>query len=317
MIVLKDAQIPEIGPVAATVGFFDGVHKGHRFLIDELKKTAATRGLPAVVVTFPEHPRAVLHADYQPKLLNSFDEKLEQLSATGVDYCLVVPFTPELAQLSAREFITEVLHRRFRVQTLLTGYDHRFGHNRTDGFEAYEAYGRECGVEVRQAPAFDNGRIRVSSSEIRSELAAGRIARANELLTYPYRLKGTIVPGHQLGRTLGFPTANLRVDEPFKVIPGMGSYAVRVETGGMLYDGMLYIGNRPTVNNDPSLSLEVHLIDFRGDLYRREIELFFIDYIRGSIRFDSLEALRRQLVNDRETATALLKKNDSPYGNVL
>lgn len=306
MIVINDTQtIPPQG-MAATIGFFDGVHLGHRFLIDELKQTAAARNLPAAVITFPEHPRTVLHSDYQPKLLNSFEEKIELLGGTGIDYCIVLPFTPELSRLSAQAFIEEVVSHRYRVKTLLTGYDHRFGYNRTDGFEQYTAYGKGCGVEVLRAPAFDAGRIRVSSSEIRAQLAAGNIRKANELLTYPYRLKGTIIAGNQIGRTIGFPTANIRVDEPFKVIPGIGIYAVRVSVNGTYYPGMLYIGNRPTLNCDNAISLEVNILNFSGDLYNREIDVFFEHYIRENRKFGSLDDLKQQLIKDREQVLSLL-----------
>lgn len=306
MIVINDIQtIPPQG-LAATIGFFDGVHLGHRFLIDELKRTAAARNLPSAVITFPEHPRTVLHSDYQPKLLNSFEEKIDLLGGTGIDYCIVLPFTPELSRLPAQAFIEEVVSRRYRVNTLLTGYDHRFGHNRTDGFEQYRTYGKACGVEVLRAPAFDAGRIRVSSSEIRAQLAARNIRQANEFLTYPYRIKGSIIAGNQIGRTIGFPTANIRVDEPFKVIPGIGIYAVRVAVNGEKYPGMLYIGNRPTLSNDNAISLEVNILNFSGNLYNREIEVFFEEYIRENRKFDSLEELKQQLTRDREQALSLL-----------
>ncbi|MCC8171109.1 MAG: riboflavin biosynthesis protein RibF [Parabacteroides sp.] len=306
MIVINDIQtIPPQG-TAATIGFFDGVHLGHRFLIDELKRTAAARNLPSAVITFPQHPRTVLHSDYQPKLLNSFEEKIELLGGTGIDYCIVLPFTPELSRLSAQAFIEDVVSRRYRVKTLLTGYDHRFGHNRTDGFEQYTAYGKACGVEVLRAPAFDAGRIRVSSSEVRAQLAAGNIRKANELLTYPYRLKGTIIVGNQIGRTLGFPTANIRIDEPFKVIPGIGIYAVRVSVDGEEYPGMLYIGNRPTLNRDNSISLEVNILNFSGNLYNRQIEVSFEEYIRENRKFGSLDELKQQLARDREQVLSLL-----------
>lgn len=306
MIVINDIQtIPPQG-LAATIGFFDGVHLGHRFLIDELKRTAAARNLPSAVITFPEHPRTVLHSDYQPKLLNSFEGKIDLLGGTGIDYCIVLPFTPELSRLPAQAFIEEVVSRRYRVNTLLTGYDHRFGHNRTDGFEQYRTYGKACGVEVLRAPAFDAGRIRVSSSEIRAQLAARNIRQANEFLTYPYRIKGSIIAGNQIGRTIGFPTANIRVDEPFKVIPGIGIYAVRVVVNGEKYPGMLYIGNRPTLSNDNAISLEVNILNFSGNLYNREIEVFFEEYIRENRKFDSLEELKQQLTRDREQALSLL-----------
>lgn len=306
MIVINDIQtIPPQG-LAATIGFFDGVHLGHRFLIDELKRTAAARNLPSAVITFPEHPRTVLHSDYQPRLLNSFEEKIDLLGGTGIDYCIVLPFTPELSRLPAQAFIEDVVSRRYRVNTLLTGYDHRFGHNRTDGFEQYRTYGKACGVEVLRAPAFDAGRIRVSSSEIRAQLAARNIRQANEFLTYPYRIKGTIIAGNQIGRTIGFPTANIRVDEPFKVIPGIGIYAVRVAVNGEKYPGMLYIGNRPTLSDDNAISLEVNILNFSGNLYNREIEVFFEEYIRENRKFGSLDELKQQLARDREQALSLL-----------
>ncbi len=306
MIVINDTQtIPPQG-LAATIGFFDGVHLGHRFLIDELKRTAAARNLPSAVITFPEHPRTVLHSDYQPKLLNSFEEKIELLGGTGIDYGIVLPFTPELSRLSAQAFIEEVVSRRYGVKALLTGYDHRFGHNRTDGFEQYTAYGKACGVEVLRVPAFDAGRIRVSSSEIRAQLAARNIRQANEFLTYPYRIKGTIIAGNQIGRTIGFPTANIRVDEPFKVIPGIGIYAVRVAVDGEKYPGMLYIGDRPTLSNDNAISMEVNILNFSGNLYNREIEVFFEEYIRDNRKFGSLDELKQQLTRDREQVLSLL-----------
>lgn len=306
MIVVKDAQTLKGQPVAATIGFFDGVHSGHRFLINELKKIACERKLPTAVITFPEHPRAVLHADYQPKLLNSFEEKITQLATTGVDYCIVLPFTPELSRLSAQSFICDILHCQFNVQTLLTGYDHRFGYNRSDGFEQYVHYGKECGVEVIRASVFKGKNTHISSSEIRKQLAAGHVEQANRLLTYPYMLKGTIVAGHQVGRTIGFPTANIRVDEPFKILPGIGIYAVRVILEGISYKGMLYIGYRPTINNDNDISMEVNIFDFTGDIYNREIEVSFEHYVRDDVKFNSLEELKQQLAKDRETVLSLL-----------
>ena len=283
MIVVRDFDRLKGKELVATIGFFDGVHLGHRFLIDEMKEIAKARNLPSAVITFPEHPRAVLHADYQPKLLNSFEEKLQQLETTGVDYCIVLDFTIELSRLSAKEFITSILAKSLHVKTLLIGYDHRFGHDRTDGFEQY-----------------------VSSSEIRKLLQAGNVAEAAYLLTYPYQLLGHIVSGYKVGRTLGFPTANIRVDEPFKVIPGIGVYAVWVEVEGERYKGMLYIGDRPTLNNGKDISMEVNILDFSGDIYNDSIRVSFVQYVRGDIKFDSLEELKAQLEKDRCTVNNLL-----------
>ena len=303
--------------LVATIGFFDGVHLGHRFLIDEMKEIAKARNLPSAVITFPEHPRAVLHADYQPKLLNSFEEKLQQLETTGVDYCIVLDFTIELSRLSAKEFITSILAKSLHVKTLLIGYDHRFGHNRSEGFEDYVRYGKEIGIEVIRAKAYtsnieignepyDEVNTAVSSSEIRKLLQAGNVAEAAYLLTYPYQLLGHIVSGYKVGRTLGFPTANIRVDEPFKVIPGIGVYAVWVEVEGERYKGMLYIGDRPTLNNGKDISMEVNILDFSGDIYNDSIRVSFVQYVRRDIKFDSLEELKAQLEKDRCTVNNLL-----------
>ena len=258
------------------------------------------------MITFPEHPRAVLHSDYQPKLLNSFEEKLEQLASTGIDYCIVLDFTVELSHLTAREFISNVLADKLHVETLLIGYDHRFGHDRTDGFEQYVTYGAACEMEVVKASPYDEGRTAVSSSEIRKLLTECRVEEANKLLTYPYQLRGTIVNGYKVGRKLGFPTANIQVDEPFKIVPGIGVYAVWVYLNGEKYKGMLYIGDRPTLDNGNNITLEVNILDFSGDIYNNEITVAFIYYVRGDIKFGSLEELKEQLGKDRDTVGKLL-----------
>lgn len=306
MIIVKDTEILKGEKLAATIGFFDGVHLGHRFLINELKEVAHNRNLPSAVITFPEHPRAVLHSDYQPKLLNSFEEKLTHLASTGIDYCIVLDFTPELSQLTACEFITEILSEQLHVNTLLIGYDHRFGHNRQDGFQQYKIYGANGGMKVLKATEYTEGEAAVSSSEIRKLLTRGCIEEANRLLTYPYQLKGKIVNGYKIGRELGFPTANIRVDEPFKIIPGSGVYAVWVYLEEKRYKGMLYIGDRPTFTDDKKRSLEVNILDFCDDIYNKEITVSFIRYMRGDIKFNSLNELKVQLERDREAVNNLL-----------
>lgn len=311
MIVVRDTGLLQGKELAATIGFFDGVHLGHRFLIEEMKEIARQQNLPSAVITFPEHPRTVLQTDYQPKLLNSFEEKVQQLASTGIDYCIVLDFTVALSQLTAREFISTVLAEQFHVKTLLIGYDHRFGRDRADGFEQYVCYGAECGMEVIQATPYEGGRITVSSSEIRRLLAGGRVKEAADLLTYPYQLKGKIVSGYKVGRTLGFPTANIQVEEPFKVIPGIGVYAVWVYLDGKRYKGMLYIGARPTLNNGDHVTLEVNILHFSGDIYQEEITVAFIQPIREDIKFASLDELRAQLARDRETVDRLLPEDTS------
>lgn len=306
MIVIRDTELLKGKRLAATIGFFDGVHLGHRFLINELKEVAQVRGLPSAVITFPEHPRAVLQSDYQPKLLNSFEEKLELLASTGIDYCIVLDFTVELSRLTAREFISDILAGYFHAEALLIGYDHRFGRDRRDGFEQYVAYGAACGMEVIKASPYDEGRTVVSSSEIRKMLTECRVSDAAHLLTYPYQLQGTIVNGYKVGRKLGFPTANIQVDEPFKIIPGIGVYAVWVYLKDERYKGMLYIGDRPTLDNGNNITLEVNILDFSGDIYNNEITVAFIYYVREDVKFGSLNELKEQLGRDRETVDKLL-----------
>lgn len=312
MIVIRDTELLKGKKLVATIGFFDGVHLGHRFLIDELKKIAQERNQPSAVITFPEHPRAVLHADYQPKLLNSFDEKLEQLATTGIDYCIVLDFTVELSRLTAQEFISSILAEKLHVAALLIGYDHRFGRDRKDGFEQYVAYGAASGMEVIKASPYDEGRTAVSSSEIRRLLTEGKVEEADRLLTYPYQLQGTIVNGYKVGRKLGFPTANIQVDEPFKIIPGIGVYAVWVYLKGEKYKGMLYIGDRPTLDNGKNITLEVNILDFSGDIYNNEIIVAFIYYVRGDVKFNSLDELKEQLGRDRVIVDRLLTENNTP-----
>jgi riboflavin kinase/FMN adenylyltransferase len=311
MIVVRNIEeIKNNSGLAATIGFFDGVHQGHRFLIAEMREMARKMHLSSAVITFVQHPRKVLQADFQPKLLNLFDEKIAELSTLGIDYCIVLDFTIELSKLTAKEFLTSVLSQQWKVKALLIGYDHRFGRDRMDDIKQYRAYSQACGMEVIEASRFKVGDVTVSSSEIRRLLMSGRVEEAAKLLTYPYQLKGHIVGGHKVGRNLGFPTANMRINEPCKVIPAIGVYAVRAYLRGEQYKGMLYIGNRPTLDNGDDITLEVHILDFNDDIYANELTVSFIYYVRDDIRFNSLEELKAQLVRDRETIQSLLKNED-------
>lgn len=291
----------------ATVGFFDGVHIGHRHLIDQIKREAARRGLPSAVITFPVHPRKVLQTDYQPALLCGFDEKIEQLATTGIDYCISLPFTVELSQLSAKEFMQKVLKEKLRVDTLFVGYDHRFGRDREDSYSEYRQYGKELGMHVILATELQIGDDDVSSSEIRRLLKGGKIKEANELLSYNYRLSGKIVEGYQVGRTIGYPTANMRVWERYKVVPELGVYAVMVHLRDLIYPGMLYIGRRPTLHTDNEISVEVNLFDFNGNLYNQSMSVEFIDFIRPDRKFDTKEELVAQIHQDKESVKQRLK----------
>jgi len=289
--------------VMATIGFFDGVHPGHRFLLQEMQTLAKERHIPSAVITFPVHPRVVLQSDYQPKLLNSFDEKLNLLAKTGVDYIIVMDFTPELARLTAREFIENVLILEWKVQTLLVGYNHRFGFQHAEGDEQFVLEGMVEHIEVIRSASFsyENG-IAISSSIIRRLIETGDVKAASRMLGYDYRLKGHVVTGNKIGRILGFPTANLEMDEKFKVMPRFGSYAVRVLIDGKKYNGMLYIGSRPTIGVNNSLHIEVNIFDFSDDIYNMPVIIEFIEFIREDRKFDSLDELRKQLGEDKEKA---------------
>ena len=292
--------------VVATVGFFDGVHQGHRFLIEQVRKYARRQSLASAVFTFDEHPRSVLQDGYEPALLHSFPEKIAEIAGTGIDYCIVLNFTKELAAMTAEEFIREVLHKQYRVRTLLVGYDHRFGHNRAEGFEDYVAYGKACGMEVVRVLPYDAGEVRVSSSAIRRMLAEGMVERANELLVHPYQLQGNVVHGDGIGEQLGFPTANLDLFDKHKVVPKPGVYAVWVDTDEMRYKGMLYIGDRPTIDAGHEPRIEVNLLHFSGNLYGEFVRVTFVHYMRDNIKFETLEALKKQLERDRDEADILL-----------
>ena len=300
-------------PLVAGIGFFDGVHRGHRYLIEQIVTEARARNYSSAVVTFREHPRKVLNRDSHFGLLNNLQEKLDLLSDTHLDYCILLDFTAQLSQLSAEQFLA-CLYRDFQVRSLVIGYDHRFGHNRTEGFEQYVAYGKCLGMEILPAARFSPEGQAISSSRIRKLISEeGDVCEAMHLLSYPYRLKGRIVGGHRIGRTLGFPTANLQlVEDQEKALPRPGVYAVQVRTNdGVCYNGMLNFGKRPTVKDDDLYTIEVHLFGFQGDLYGSDIEVYFFHFMRPERSFASLEELKLQLQKDREQAQALLSPNHS------
>jgi len=304
---LSDNRKISHGPFVASVGFFDGVHIGHRHLIKQVKEKARELGLPSAIVTFPVHPRKVLQKNYQPALLCGYEEKLEQLSTTQIDYCISLPFTQELSRLSAREFMGDVLKKQIGVHTLFVGYDHRFGYNREEGFSAYQSYGEQLGIQVIQAGEYQVEGENVSSTKIRLLLKKGEIQQANSLLSYNYTLSGKIVEGYRVGRTIGFPTANIRSWERFKVVPELGVYAVLVHIRDIIYEGMLYIGTRPTLHDDPEISVEVNIFDFSGDLYNQSLTVEFIDFIRADRKFDAMEELVTQIHKDKFLVQERLK----------
>ncbi len=302
--ILQDKNLP---PCVATIGFFDGLHKGHRYLIDQVKAVAGRERKVSAVITFPVHPRKVLHSDYQPALLSTLNEKISNLEDTGVDECFLIPFTKELSLLSAHDFMQEVLKRQCNVSTLVIGYDHRFGHNRKEGFEDYVRFGKEIGIEVLQAQSFQVWDTAISSSACRTFLQEGKVEQAAGCLGYLYKLSGEVVSGYKVGRTLGFPTANLDVTDKDKLIPARGVYAVKVLLRGIPYKGMLNIGYRPTLNNGNESSIEVNILDFSGEIYKETLSVEFVGRIRDEIRFSSIEELVSQLQDDEKQARKLVQ----------
>lgn len=293
-------------PRVATIGFFDGVHLGHRYLFEQVSRLAEARGLASLAITFARHPRVVLSADYRPALLSTNEEKLERLRAAGLDACAVLDFDRAMAALTAREFMADYLKRRFGVEALVVGYDHHFGSDRQTGFEQYRETGRATGIDVIQAQPFKTAEFTVSSSTVRRLLEGGNVERASQCLGYPYELAGTVVEGHHVGHDLGFPTANLRPSCPDKLVPGRGVYAVEAEAGGMTYGAMLNIGWRPTLGNGAESTIESHIFNFEGNLYGQPLKLRFLHRIRDERRFDSLDALKEQLQNDAVRVKQLL-----------
>ncbi|MCM1108203.1 MAG: bifunctional riboflavin kinase/FAD synthetase [Clostridium sp.] len=308
MIKLNYPPAVECQPSVATIGFFDGVHAGHRSLIRQVMQCGRERDLSSLLVTFDRHPRGVLQPSSRPSLLTTLDEKCALLSATGADCLLVLPFTRELSELSAREFMTDVLREQLNVRMLVVGYDHRFGHDRVSSYEDYVAMGHESGIEVVRAEALSEGGATVSSSFVRSLIKTGDVAAAARCLTRPYSLTGKVVRGFRVGRKLGYPTANIRVAETDKMIPARGAYAVRLRVDGSddVMNGMLNIGIRPTLDNGAEATIEANIFDFTGDLYGHDLRVDFIGRLREECRFDGLQALQAQLVQDEAKARVLL-----------
>lgn len=307
-------EVPKKGMVA-TMGFFDGVHLGHRHLISQVAQESKLLGKESAVITFRVHPRKVLDKNYQPPLLCGFDEKIDQLATTEIDNCLVLDFTRELSQLSAKDFIQQILKDKIGINTLFVGYDHRFGKNREEGFNHYFTYGAEVGIDVIKATKYLFGKQTVSSSKIRYLLAQGDISLANTFLSYNYTITGKIVEGYKVGRRIGFPTANIKIWERYKVIPTDGVYAVQVHIDEDVHAGMLYIGNRPTLHDDSQTSVEVNIFDFDDNLYNKTLTVEFVSFVRPDIKFTGVEPLIAQIAKDKNIVREKLKGYDSKHRN--
>lgn len=288
-------------PAIATIGFFDGVHLGHRFLLKQLALAAQERQLRSVAITFDQHPRRVLQHDYIPELLTTFDEKLQLLTKTGIDSVAILPFNATMAQLSAHDFMQQVLQKQLQVKTLLMGYDNHFGRKNNEHFNDYVRYGQDLGIEVLPTQPYIYKGIKISSSVIRSFLHEGEVALANECLGYPYTLTGKVGHGFQQGRTIGFPTANLIPASIEQLLPANGVYAVRVKCPDSTtwHDGMMNIGYRPTFDGTTK-SIEVNIFNYANDLYDKPLSVAFYERIRAEKKFRNAPELAKQLTKDRE-----------------
>ena len=306
MQILDSPQPTLTRPMVATIGFFDGVHSGHKSLIAEVRRVAEENRMTSGVITFRNHPKSVLTGKAMP-LITSRTGRFDGLASTGWDYCVCLEFTTAMAEMSAHYFIS-FLRDNYNIRHLVVGYDHRFGHNVNETYEDYCRYGEELGVMISRASVCMPDGHRVSSSIIRRLLGEGNVREASLLLSYDYRLEGRVVSGHQLGRRIGFPTANVSCLYPQKIIPANGVYAVRVYLEDQIERcGMLNIGTRPTIDGtDHDRSIEVHIFDFDQSIYGQLINIEFVAYLRPERRMEDLDALRYQLSQDREIARGLL-----------
>lgn len=304
--IMLNAYTPQLAPCAATIGFFDGVHLGHQYLISQVVDEARRRGLQSAIITFSRHPRQVVQTDYVPQLITPLGMKLERLRLTNADNVVVLPFDEGMAALSARQFMRTVLAARLGVKCLVIGYDNRFGHNRSEGFADYVRYGAELGIDVRQAQPFTLHGMKVSSSVVRRLLSEGRVEEANRCMGARYTIAGRVERGFQEGRRLGFPTANIAPADPCQMLPHAGVYAARVsiEGGGWL-PAMLNVGDNPTFGRSRT-TLEAHIIGFGADIYGKEVSVELCRWIRGERRFGSAEELGAQLSADRQSIVEAL-----------
>lgn len=310
-ILIYDKVMQTSSPSVATIGMFDGVHRGHRFVLEQLCEQAQQHHVASTIITFDRHPLSVVHPERCPQLLTTLDERLMLLSSTGVDRCVVLPFTQEMASLAACDFML-LMRQQLDVRLLLTGYDNRFGHDRSATFDDYVAYGRDMGMEVealKPATVKEDQRL-VSSSLVRQLLSSGQLDKVRHCLARDYSLEGQVVDGMHIGTKMGYPTANLHVDA-HKLLPQAGVYAVWTTIGvdGPTLPAMMNIGSRPTFDGHDT-TLEVHLFDYDGNLYGQTLHVRFVKRLRDEQRFDTMEALQQQLAKDQTMAIDALHSDE-------
>ena len=289
-----------------TTGTFDGLHIGHQKIIDTLQTVANAIDGETVIITFHPHPRLVLFPDDNDlKLLTTLDEKLELFEKAGINHLIIIPFDKNFSRLTSLEFVRDILINTIGTKKLVIGYDHHFGRNREGNFDSLKELAPLFNFDVEEIPAQDINHVAVSSSKIRAALLEGDVATAKEYLSYNYKLTGVVVQGNQLGRTIGYPTANIVVGDKYKLIPANGVYAVHVFLDNEKYGGMMNIGVRPTFNGT-SITIEVNIFDFENDIYNQQITVEFVAHIRTEQKFEGLDALKNQLKTDKDVAQKLL-----------
>lgn len=285
-----------------TVGIFDGVHQGHKKILDRLIRRAEQYHTSSLVMTFDPHPRQVLSKEkLDLKFINTIEERIELLTKTGISALLIIPFTLEFASIEADDFVRDIFVKQLHIRHIISGYDHTFGRYGKGNFMLLEEMSRSLGFETEEIPAHDIDMAAVSSTRTREAITAGKVALAAKLLGYPYFFRGTVVRGLQIGTSIGYPTANIKPDNPQKLIPTQGVFSVRVKTDTKLYHGMMNIGIRPTLDGTEQ-SIEAHLFECSENLYGQTLEVSFVDYIRAEQKFESLSQLSERLAVDAEIA---------------
>jgi riboflavin kinase/FMN adenylyltransferase len=290
-----------------TIGTFDGVHLGHQKILQKINKEAKKVGGESVLFTFHPHPRIVLNPEnHNLKLLQTQEEKIEKLARFGLQNLIIYPFTTDFSNLTALEFVRDILVEKIKVKTLVIGYDHQFGKNREGGIEFLQSVSEEFGFSVIEIPAQELDDVNVSSTKIRNALLEGNISLANSFLTESFELRGKVIKGEALGRKFGFPTANIDLETDLKLIPRNGVYAVEVSLmDDRLYKGIMNIGSRPTIHKNGQLSIEVHLLDFNEDLYGQKIRVQFLENIRNERTFSNTDELIEQIKKDEKHARSI------------
>ncbi|WP_396194482.1 bifunctional riboflavin kinase/FAD synthetase [Flavobacterium sp.] len=288
-----------------TIGTFDGVHLGHQKILEQIISAAKSSDSESLVLTFFPHPRMVLQEGSEMKQLNTLNEKISLLENLGIDNLVVHPFDKDFSRMTAEEFVKEVLVDTFHLKKIIIGYDHRFGRNRTADINDLKTFGETYGFEVEQITVKQINEVSISSTKIRTALAEGNIERANEYLGYPYSLTGLVTKGQQLGRTIGYPTANITLEEDYKLIPQNGVYVAQCVLNGQTVFGMMNIGHRPTVNGT-NQTIEIHFFDFNEDIYGQKITVSLLKRLRNEEKFPSLDSLKEQLNTDKTNAKSFI-----------